>query len=84
MAKKTELEKEISRNLGIQKRQAIAHNKRVRRLRNLGWILTPHPDHERSHWMVLLPPSGKEKSKEGREALSYYEQEKAKAASAGK
>jgi hypothetical protein len=77
---KTEVESAQRR--ASEKRSAAAHTKRVRRLRNEGWILTPHPDPEKSHWMVLLPPSGKEDSKEGREALRYYE--KAKSAAAGK
>jgi len=78
---KTEVEKESARRRASEKRAATAHTKRVRRLRNAGWKLTPHPDPEKSHWMVLLPPSGKEDSKEGREALRYYE--KAKSAAAG-
>ena len=79
MAKtKTEMEKQIAQRGASEKRAARAHTNRVRRLRNAGWLLTPHPDPEKSHWMVLLPPSGREKSKEGREALRYYEGEKTK------
>jgi hypothetical protein len=84
---KTEVEKEAAQRRASEKRSATAHTNRVRRLRNAGWKLTPHPDPEKSHWMVLLPPSDQENSKEGREALRYYEGEKAKlakSAAAGK